>query len=459
MGAEPHELDRLAAPPAWQQPPVPVPHPPAGGTPEWRRSKVFFLRTPFSGRRERRTKRARAPTWRLATQRQKAGPGRASLRAATELDPAATGVSLDGRCAYDSVSRAAFLDKLAEVTPSLVPFVRAFYARQSVYLWWDGAGACHRILQGDGCEQGDALAPALFALAQHVALVATSQQLRPGEFLAAFLDDLYIVTVPNRARAALEAVSSAVEELAGVAANLGKARVGISELGPEAWRGDKPLPERGFVALGTPIGAPEYVAACARERLEQEQGLLAELPQLPDLQCAWLRLLVCAAPRAQHLLRTVPPYCKRSSASADARRLAFLPAREGGLGLLCATHAAPAANWAAWADSLPVMLQRRPDAPERCVRELLVDDEAAAPCLREAAVAGDLLRRHWPGTTLPPGAHARRLAQAPAPRAAPRAPVLRRRWVPGVRRRARCLGRPCGSVPAQRTVGPPRPLA
>ena len=30
------------------------------------------------------------------------------------------------------------------------------------------------------------------------------------------------------------------------------------------------------------------------------------------------------------------------------------------------------------------------------MRELLVDDEAAAPCLREAAVAGDLLRRHWP---------------------------------------------------------------
>ena len=117
------------------------------------------------------------------------------------------------------------LDKLAEVTPSLVPFVHAFYARQSVYLWWDGAGACRRILQGDGCEQGDALAPALFALAQHAALVAASQQLRPGEFLAAFLDDLYIVTVPNRARAALEAVSSAVEELAGVAANLGKTRV------------------------------------------------------------------------------------------------------------------------------------------------------------------------------------------------------------------------------------------
>ena len=38
-------------------------------------------------------------------------------------------------------------------------------------------------------------------------------------------------------------------------------------VGPEAWCGEKPLPERGFVALGTPIGAPAFAAACARERL------------------------------------------------------------------------------------------------------------------------------------------------------------------------------------------------
>ena len=118
----------------------------------------------------------------------------ALLRAATELDPAATVVSLDGRCAYDSVSRAAFLDKLAEVTPSLVPCVRAFYARQSVYLSWDGAGA-HRILEGDGCEQGDALAPALFALAQHAALVAS------GRFSRCFLGRLvYRHRAQSRAR-------------------------------------------------------------------------------------------------------------------------------------------------------------------------------------------------------------------------------------------------------------------
>ena len=77
------------------------------------------------------------------------------LRAATELDPEATIVSLDGRSAYDSVSRAAILGKLQDVAPQLLPFVRSLYARVSTYLWWDDDGCCHEIAQAEGVEQGD----------------------------------------------------------------------------------------------------------------------------------------------------------------------------------------------------------------------------------------------------------------------------------------------------------------
>ena len=45
-------------------------------------------------------------------------------------------VSLDGRSAYDSISRAAFLAKLREVAP----FVRLFYGQPSQYCWWDSEG-------------------------------------------------------------------------------------------------------------------------------------------------------------------------------------------------------------------------------------------------------------------------------------------------------------------------------
>ena len=58
----------------------------------------------------------------------------AMLRAASELDADATIVSLDGRSTYDTVSRAAFLTKLREVAPDLVPFVRDWYSGTSTPL-------------------------------------------------------------------------------------------------------------------------------------------------------------------------------------------------------------------------------------------------------------------------------------------------------------------------------------
>ena len=56
------------------------------------------------------------------------------LRAAVELDPTATVVSLDGRSAYDCISRAAVLSKLQQVAPSVLPFARMLYARESTLL-------------------------------------------------------------------------------------------------------------------------------------------------------------------------------------------------------------------------------------------------------------------------------------------------------------------------------------
>ena len=115
----------------------------------------------------------------------------------------------------------------------------------------------------------------------------------------------------RRAREALDVVTSSIETRAGVTANLGKTRVpaspGIAELGANVWRGDAPEAERGFVALGTPLRHPGFVAAHTDTRLLEEARLLQELPLPPDLQCAWLLLAMCASPRADHLLRTLPP--------------------------------------------------------------------------------------------------------------------------------------------------------
>ena len=303
----------------------------------------------------------------------------AMLRAAVELDPRATVVSLDGRSAYDTISRATILAKLRDTVPSLLPFTRAMYARTSTYLWWDDEGRVHDIVQAEGVEQGDPLAPGLYALGQHDSLVAASASLRPDERLAAFLDDLYVVTVPERAAPLRRVVTGEVERGAGVEANLGKTRVfnaaggdappGVDVLGPDVWCGHLPPEQRGFVALGVPIGHPDFVKAQAASRLCAEADLLRKLMQLPDVQCAWLLLAFCAAPRAQHLLRNVPPadilpYARGHDDAvwavvegllgdqgpgegddwAAARQVAFLRPSLGGLGLLAAERVSPATD-------------------------------------------------------------------------------------------------------------------
>eukprot|EP00439_Symbiodinium_sp_Y106_P087244 s60_g43.t1 len=91
----------------------------------------------------------------------------ARLRMALETDPD------DGRSAYDTVSRAAFLAKLRQVAPALLPF---------------------------GLQQAAA-------------------DLQSGQELLAFLDDLYVITRSARAKPALDVVTDRVQEHCGIASN------------------------------------------------------------------------------------------------------------------------------------------------------------------------------------------------------------------------------------------------
>ena len=302
------------------------------------------------------------------------------LRAAVELDPQATVVSLDGRSAYDTISRATILAKLRNTVPALVPFARAMYARTSTYLWWDDEGRVHEIAQAEGVEQGDPLAPGFYALGQHDSLVAASASLQPTERLAAFLDDLYIITGPDRAAPLLRVVTGEVERGAGVEANLGKTRVynpaggdaspGI-DLGRDVWCGNLPPAQRGFVALGVPIGHPDIVAAQAADRLAAQDDLLRKLERLPDLQSAWLVLAFCAAP-----LQT---YC---------RTLALTTMRSGPWFKVC------------WETRDPASLLRRAGGadPTNLAPEALTSQRLRVNSASEAQVGSDMPFSHF---TLP----------------------------------------------------------
>lgn len=281
--------------------------------------------------------------------------------------------------------------------------------------------------QGEGGEQGDPLMPALYALGQHKALQHAASQLREGEYLFAYLDDLYVLCPKERAAAAYRAVAESVATRAGVQSHLGKLRAwcsgggpapaDLAALGDSVWTADLPPEDNGLQVLGVPIGTAEYVKARGGERLQEERELLNLLPDLPDTQCAWLLLALSAVPRANHLLRTVPPsqisaYAKEhdaalwtalnkllgteqepeASLNGLSHKVATLPARHGGLGLRSAERTSTAAYWAGWVDTLKVLQEKHPRLTQHLLETLEKPLDEQPNCLQEASAAKSRLQ-------------------------------------------------------------------
>ena len=198
-----------------------------------------------------------------------------------QLDPRATVTSIDGVSAFDLISRGAMMTGLMRVEggSAALPFVRMFYGAPSEYLWEDSCGTVHRIPQGEGGEQGDALMPLLFAVGQHSALEEASTQLFPGEHIFAFHDDIYMVTMPERVGAVYAIVEEQLRTRARIRIHGGKTKVWnrggerpaicyvlerIARVqNPQAvvWRGsDIPSHQQGITVLGTPLGHVDFIA-------------------------------------------------------------------------------------------------------------------------------------------------------------------------------------------------------
>ena len=222
--------------------------------------------------------------------------------------------------------------------------------------------------------------PALFCLAMRPALEQIQERLHEDDLVVAYLDDIYVLTKPERARQAYDVVSEVLQRVCGILVHQGKlvcwnrtgaaAPPGIAALdtpGHTVWRGDARPAENGVVVLGAPVGTDAFAAAEGERAAAREQTLLDGLLATDDLQVAWLLLVFCAGPRANYLLRTVPPHQVRAYAEEHDRRVptalqnllgadglndnhwrrqAQLPLRFGGLGLRNSTRTAPPAYWA-----------------------------------------------------------------------------------------------------------------
>ena len=149
------------------------------------------------------------------------------IQSLTQANPEATVLSIDGIGAFDLMSRNAMLQGLADLpaASSALPFCGMFYGSRSQYLWTDQHGDARVVEQAEGGEQGDPLMPALFALGQHPALQEAQAHLLPGEHLFAFLDDIYVICEPDRARTIYDEITRNLQRLCGISVNQGKTKV------------------------------------------------------------------------------------------------------------------------------------------------------------------------------------------------------------------------------------------
>ena len=88
---------------------------------------------------------------------------------------------------------------------------------------------------------------------------------------------------------------------------------------PRAGRGTGHCRRNGILVLGSPLGSREFVSSTLAAKRGQQDELLARLPALQKLQSAWMLLLLCAAPRCNYLLRTVPASLRNSPPRAMRR--------------------------------------------------------------------------------------------------------------------------------------------
>ena len=133
------------------------------------------------------------------------------------------------------------LQGLANLCPSALLFARQFFGSPSHYIWKDDAGVVRDIAQGEGGEQGDPMVPLLFSLGHHAALMAVQSQLAAHERVFAFLDDVYIVTSPDRILAVYTILQAELWRHSRIRVHDGKTQVwNASGLRPEGVRHFEP---------------------------------------------------------------------------------------------------------------------------------------------------------------------------------------------------------------------------
>ena len=160
--------------------------------------------------------------------------------------------------------------------------------------------------------------PMLYDLGQHGALLCLQDFLLPHEHLFAFLDDLYVVCLPDRVGPILKHLQEALDQYARIQVHLGKTQVwnrgghlppGCQEMqevaarvDPQArvWRGEGPPSQQGVRVLGIPIGHEEFRPSFGPPPKSTDFWLKR------ILWCRISKVLGCSSSSAPTLARRIP---------------------------------------------------------------------------------------------------------------------------------------------------------
>ena len=121
----------------------------------------------------------------------------------------------------------------------------------------------------------------------------------------AYLDDIYIMVDRADVIATINTARDVLHRVCHIDINLGKLAAWsktvsdppagfVALFGEDAWKSNKPDPERGMKILGAPFGTQAYLQQFFNRSLDAEAQLLNFLPKLPSLQSSWLLLYFCA---------------------------------------------------------------------------------------------------------------------------------------------------------------------
>jgi hypothetical protein len=233
-------------------------------------------------------------------------------------------LAIDGTNAFNSLSRAAVLRAVANLTPDLYPYVEHLYGPASVpFLQFslDGEQEARVVLSQEGVQQGCPLGPLLFALAVRGLMVSFRAKF-PSLALPAYLDDMTIMSLRadvggmRLVSAGFAHVADGLREV-GVQVNTTKSLALLPPVSEDGTREaelaalPQSVPARvdGCKLMGVPIGTDAFVTAALAQALQDESTdrLLHGAAQLRDAHVAYSVLRMCGPSRATFLSRNVGP--------------------------------------------------------------------------------------------------------------------------------------------------------